>query len=245
MRLKTIAGNWKMNMNYEDAKALYNAILSSELPIDRRVIVAPPYVYLSEFSNNRNPKVFLSAQNCSSQQNGAYTGEISAEMLASLNIEYCLVGHSERRTYFHEKETDFKLKIKQLLDQKITPIYCVGETLDDRLGGKAFHVVKNQVQNALFEFENIDTIILAYEPVWAIGTGHTATSEQAQEMHAFIRDLISKKFGEQTASDISILYGGSVKPSNAVELFTQEDIDGGLIGGASLDVGSFLEIIKA
>lgn len=245
MRVKTIAGNWKMNMNYGDAKALYDAVLTSELPIDRRVIVAPPYVYLSEFSNKRNSKVFLSAQNCSSHRNGAYTGEVSAEMLASLNVEYCLVGHSERRTYFHEKEADFKLKIQQLLENNIIPVYCVGETLEERLEGKALHVVKNQIQNALFEFENIDEIILAYEPVWAIGTGHTATSEQAQEMHAFIRDLISKNFGEQTANNISILYGGSVKSSNAAELFAQNDIDGGLIGGASLDVESFLEIVKA
>lgn len=245
MRVKTIAGNWKMNMNKDDAKSLYNAVLISELPVDRRVILAPPFVYLSEFANNKVPEVFLSAQNCSSYNNGAYTGEISAEMLASLNVEYCLVGHSERRTYFNERETDFKLKIQQLLKNKISPIYCVGESLDNRLGGKAFHIVKNQIQDALFEFEDIDNIILAYEPVWAIGTGHTATSEQAQEMHAFIRDLILKRFGEETANNISILYGGSVKPSNAEELFAQKDIDGGLIGGASLDVDSFLQIVNA
>jgi len=245
MRKKTVAGNWKMNMNYTEAKALFNSILAFEIPSDTEVIIAPPFIYLSEFSCENQKGLKLAGQNCASQTNGAYTGEISAEMLSSIGVEYCLVGHSERRSYFNETEKEFVEKIQLLLDQEISPIYCVGETLSDRDSGNAFAVVKQQIEGALFNFENIAGIVLAYEPVWAIGTGKTASAEQAQEMHAFIRTLISNKFGENVAEQISILYGGSVKPANAVELFSKPDIDGGLIGGAALSSESFQSLINS
>ncbi|MDD3724400.1 MAG: triose-phosphate isomerase [Bacteroidales bacterium] len=252
MRRKIVAGNWKMNLSFSQADDLINEIIDKledmELEEDKRVIICPPFPYLELLSDSTvDTQIDNGAQNVSAYNNGAYTGEISSEMLSELEIDYCIIGHSERRKYFNESNKEISEKLQRLLEKEITPILCVGESLEERESGKHFDVVKTQIEESLLvhPMENIDDVIIAYEPVWAIGTGKTATSEQAQEMHAFIRSLLREKHGEEFADGISILYGGSCNAKNAKELFSNPDVDGGLIGGAALKADDFIAIIKS
>ena len=209
-------------------------------------MVCPPSIYLEMASDFADESFFtVGAQNVSEHENGAYTGEISAEMLAAVDIEYCIIGHSERRKYFEESNSALAEKANKLLDNDITPIFCCGEVITEGEKNIHFEVVKKQIEEGLFHLnkDEFSNIVIAYEPVWAIGTGLTASPEQAQEMHAFIRKMISEKYGEKIASETSILYGGSCNPTNAAELFSQQDVDGGLIGGASLKANDFVKII--
>tara|TARA_B100000683_G_C12476290_1_gene549695 strand:+ start:1278 stop:2024 length:747 start_codon:yes stop_codon:yes gene_type:complete len=246
MRRKIVAGNWKMNLNHPDSTRLIDEINTSEIHSDTELIVAPPSVYLSSF-NKKQLHFSLSAQNIHFEENGAFTGEISAEMLSSLNINYAIVGHSERRSLFHETDEIIFKKVESLLKYKVTPIFCCGELKEEREEGRAFKVVSNQLNNLLTHLneDQIKKVIIAYEPVWAIGTGLTASPEDAQKMHQHIRGSIADQFSIETAENISILYGGSCKPENAKDIFSQDDIDGGLIGGASLDCKSFLSIANS
>jgi len=251
MREKIVAGNWKMNMTRETGLSLVGEIyrgLNLDDSTEVKVIIAPPFPFLFEMRDWINPEtlLFLSAQNCHQEKNGAFTGAVSAEMLASYDCDYCIVGHSERREFFGEDDTLINHKIQRLLENDIKPIYCCGESLEERESETHFEVVGAQIQSALqgFKKDELVNVVVAYEPVWAIGTGKTATPEQAQEMHAFIREKLSQVLGNE-AEEISILYGGSVKPDNAKELFSQKDIDGGLIGGASLNATDFLQIIHS
>ncbi len=248
MRKNIVAGNWKMNMNHQEALALYNGLISNESEMDEnvQVIIAPPSIYLSEFSQIKSNRIALAAQNCNENEKGAYTGEISAGMLENLEVQYCLVGHSERRAYYGETNELLKKKVDALLQSERTPIYCFGEVLSDRETGNHFNIVKEQVIKALFHLneQQIIKVVFAYEPVWAIGTGVTASPEQAQEMHEFVRELLAEKYGQTTAEAISILYGGSCKPANAKELFANPDVDGGLIGGAALKIETFVPVVN-
>lgn len=251
MRSKIVAGNWKMNLSFEKADDLLYKLgeqLEKGFPQDVELIVCPPSVYLelaTDFAQEVEFKV--GSQNVSQFLKGAYTGEISAEMLSSIDVDYCIVGHSERRKYFKESNQDLALKVENLLEFGIQPIFCVGELLEERESEKHFDVLKKQLTEGLFnlspsEFSNI---VIAYEPVWAIGTGKTASPAQAQEVHAYIRNLISEKYGKELADETSILYGGSCNAINAKELFAQADVDGGLIGGASLLPMDFIAIAKS
>ena len=238
-----------MNCTFDQADELINGIMekleSTELPRETQLIVCPPFPYLEMTSDYANDSYFMvGAQNVSDQEKGAYTGEVSAEMLESCEIDYCIVGHSERRAYYGETDALVAAKVDKLLEHNLNPIVCVGEVLEEREANRQFDVVKTQVEKGLFHLdaENIKKIIIAYEPVWAIGTGKTATPEQAQEIHAYIRSLLVEKYGKEVADEISILYGGSCKPGNAKELFACPDIDGGLIGGASLKAEDFVAI---
>ena len=252
MRRKIVAGNWKMNMSFSEADDLLAQIIAdiadNGKPVDVDVVICPPAVYLELATDMASGKpVLVGAQNASSFENGAYTGEISAAMLESLEVDYCIVGHSERRKYFNESDEELASKVKLLLAHGITPIFCCGELLDDRNDDKHMEVVSNQIGNTLFHLdgEEFQKLVIAYEPVWAIGTGKTATPEQAQEMHAFIRALIAMKYSGETADQCSILYGGSCNAANAAELFSKKDVDGGLIGGASLKADDFVLIIRS
>lgn len=252
MRKHIVAGNWKMNLTFSEADELLDELMSEleqvELSRDTQVIVCPPFPYLEMTSDYANDSYFLvGAQNVSDQEKGAYTGEVSAEMLESCEIDYCIVGHSERRAYYGETDALVAAKVDRLLAHGLKPIVCVGEVLAEREANRQFDVVKTQVEGGLFHLteEQIKQVIIAYEPVWAIGTGKTATPEQAQEIHAYIRGLLAEKYGQAVADDISILYGGSCKPTNAKELFAKPDIDGGLIGGASLKAKDFMGIVTA
>jgi triosephosphate isomerase len=249
MRKHIVAGNWKMNCTFDEADELINGIMekleNTELPRETQLIVCPPFPYLEMTSDYANDSYFMvGAQNVSDQEKGAYTGEVSAEMLESMEIDYCIVGHSERRGYYGETDKIVAAKVDQLLKHGLKPIVCVGEVLEEREAGKQLDVVKRQVEEGLFHLtaEQMKEVVIAYEPVWAIGTGKTATPEQAQEIHAHIRSLLTTKYGKELADEISILYGGSCKPSNAKELFACPDIDGGLIGGASLKADDFVAI---
>jgi len=248
MRQKIVAGNWKMNKTFTQAEDLVSEIanhIDNHEP-DCEVIVCAPAVFLEVAGDYaEESQLRTAAQNVSEHERGAYTGEISAEMLASMEVRYCLVGHSERRQYFGETDKVLAQKTERLLENDIRPIFCIGEVLEERESGKEFEVIENQLNNGVFVFnkDEFSNIIIAYEPVWAIGTGKTATSEQAQEMHAFIRQLIAKKYDAETADSTSILYGGSCNPKNAKELFANPDVDGGLIGGASLKAEDFAAII--
>ena len=245
MRKKIVAGNWKMNLNRDKAHKLLELIKSNSYPDDVEVIIAPPSIYLETFSSVKN--LLISSQDVSSNENGAYTGEFSAEMLSSLNLKYAIIGHSERRQYHGEDDKLIYKKALQLLKNNISPIYCCGESLEDRNNDNHFEVVKSQLEIFLNELTDSDfsNFVIAYEPVWAIGTGLTAKPSDAQNMHHYIRNLIDSKFGSEIAQSIPILYGGSCKPSNSRELFSMNDIDGGLIGGASLDAQSFSSIINS
>ena len=236
-----------MNMNNSAAHSLFQSLNNAETVSSTKIIVAPPSVYLSGFSSNKSKNIYLAAQNCSDNENGAYTGEISASMLYSIGVGYCLVGHSERRQYQNESDLLLKQKINVLIENKVIPIFCCGENLDKRESGDFYKVIQSQLENSLFHLSNseIKEVVIAYEPVWAIGTGVTASPGQAQEIHAFIRSLLVEKYSLETAEEISILYGGSCNASNAKELFMNKDVDGGLIGGAALDVDSFWAIIKS
>ncbi|AJW62831.1 triose-phosphate isomerase [Elizabethkingia sp. HX WHF] len=250
MRKKIVAGNWKMNKNYTEAQELMHELdrYKKHNAINCEVYIAPPALYITTAKNiflNDNVGVF--AQDMSEHTSGAYTGEISADMLASVNATGAIIGHSERRQYHGETDSHCNRKVKLALDNGLVPIYCNGETLEQRKSGQHFEVIKNQTEVALFTLsaEEIKKVVIAYEPVWAIGTGETASPEQAQEIHAHIRSLIAAKYGQEVADEISILYGGSVKPDNAKEIFSKPDVDGGLIGGAALKIEDFTAIIKA
>ncbi|WP_347175184.1 triose-phosphate isomerase [Polaribacter uvawellassae] len=251
MRSKIVAGNWKMNNDVEETKNLVKGIRKAikRFPLkNTRVIVAPTFVNLtSAIKKAKKSKIEVVAQNMHQESNGAFTGEISAEMLKSIGVKTVIIGHSERRSIFGETDELLAEKVNQAIQNDMEVIFCFGEQLEDRKSDNHFKVVQNQLENGLFHLEAIawNQIVLAYEPVWAIGTGETASPEQAQEMHAFIRKLLQEKYNTSVADNTSILYGGSVKPSNANEIFSKQDVDGGLIGGASLNVDDFTEIIKA
>lgn len=249
MRKKIVAGNWKMNLHHQEAKSLLNDLNAKVGQLDEYVdvIIAPPSIYISEFGVSlANSKIGLAAQNCSHESYGAFTGEISASMLKDVGVSYGIVGHSERRLYQNESNELVKAKIIALSANHIIPIICIGENQSERENGSYFEVIKTQL-NALVEIENVKQInfVLAYEPVWAIGTGLTATADQAQEVHAYIRSYLQEKIGLLKSESTSILYGGSCKPENASELFACHDIDGGLIGGASLNAESFIRIAQS
>lgn len=248
MRSKIVAGNWKMNKNLEQTEALL-AELSAKLPDTKaEVMVAPTFVNLAAAVRNlESSRIEVIAQNMHFAESGAYTGEISADMLLNIGVDVCIIGHSERRAYFGETDDILAKKVKTALEKGIRVMFCFGEELEDRKSGNHFKVVESQLRNALFSLDASawSQIILAYEPVWAIGTGETASPEQAQEMHAFIRKTIANSFDNSIANNVSILYGGSVKPANAEEIFSKPDVDGGLIGGASLVADDFIAIIKA
>ncbi|MEG1574071.1 MAG: triose-phosphate isomerase [Bacteroidales bacterium] len=250
MRKNIVAGNWKMNENLQQgvelAKGVECALKGRKPNCD--VIIATPFIHLATIANTIDTAtVGLSAENCADKVSGAYTGEISAAMVASTGAKYVILGHSERRAYYHETPAILKEKVLLALSNDLKVIFCIGEVLEERESGKEYKIVKSQIEESLFNLSAADfgKIILAYEPVWAIGTGKTATSEQAQEMHAFIRETVAVKYGKEVAENTSILYGGSCKPSNAKELFANKDVDGGLIGGASLDVEQFMGIVDA
>ena len=252
MRKKIVAGNWKMNKNYSDGLALFSEVVNmakDEIRGDQQVIVCAPYIHLNSLTAlaNGHAQVSVGAQNAHQEESGAYTGEISASMLASVNVEYVILGHSERRQYFGEDNALLAKKTDIALKNNLKPIFCIGETLVEREGGSYFEVVKSQLAEGTFHLstEDFAKLVIAYEPVWAIGTGVTASSDQAQEIHAFIRKEIGAKYGQAAADNTSILYGGSCNPKNADELFSQADIDGGLIGGASLKSRDFIDIAKA
>ena len=252
MKKLIVAGNWKMNTGIEEGIQLsseLNTYLSSKnLPSNKRIIISPPYTHLYPISKIISPSLItLCAQNCASTENGAYTGEISAQMLKEIGVKMVILGHSERRQYFKEDSDILLKKIKMALKYNLEIIFCVGESLKERENKTYFDVIEKQIKDTLLTLEEneIKKLIIAYEPVWAIGTGKTATPEEAQEMHEFIRNLIKNKFGEKIAENISILYGGSCKPGNAKEIFGKKDVDGGLIGGASLKAQDFEKIIEA
>jgi triosephosphate isomerase len=251
MRKKIVAGNWKMNKTLEEAKMLTSEIMgmvADEIKGDTVVILGVPFPYLIPVKNQlgARSKILLAAQNCSDHDFGAFTGEVSAPMLKSIEIPYVIVGHSERRQYFGEGGKLLATKVDIALANSLTPIFCCGEPLEIRDKGTHEELVKKQVEESLFHLspEQLLKVVIAYEPVWAIGTGKTATSQQAQEMHAVIREHLAGKYSPEVANEISILYGGSVKADNAKELFSCPDVDGGLVGGASLKSREFVEIIK-
>ena len=247
MRKKIVAGNWKMNTICPEGVELAKAVAarSIELPEGVGLIVAPPFTHLYSVSEAlKGSKVGLSAQNCADHVSGAYTGEVSVNMIKAVGCQWTILGHSERRQYYGETDVKLVEKVKLALEAGLGVILCVGENLDEREAGRHFDVCTEQIKNVLYNFtaEDMKNIVVAYEPVWAIGTGKTATAEQAEEIHACIRKVLAEKFGAQVADDTTILYGGSCKPSNAKELFAQPDIDGGLIGGAALKADDFIQI---
>jgi triosephosphate isomerase (TIM) len=251
MRKKIVAGNWKMNKSFFEAEELIadiaEALEDMELN-DTEVVVCPPFVYLEMATDiAEESDIKVGGQNVNDKDSGAYTGEISAPMLQSMEVDYCIIGHSERRKYFSEDNAFLKRKVDAVLNHDIRPIFCCGELLAEREAGNHFDVVRTQLEESLFHLssEQFYQVVIAYEPVWAIGTGVNASPEQAQEMHAFIRQLIAQKYDTEIANDTSILYGGSCNARNAAELFAQRDVDGGLIGGASLKAEEFIEIIKS
>ena len=249
MRKKIVAGNWKMNTTLEEgvglAKDVNEALKHAEVECD--VVICVPFTHLASVNAVIDTKLGLGAENCADHKSGAYTGEVSASMVASTGATYVILGHSERRQYYGETAETLKEKVALALDNNLTPIFCIGEVLEQRENGSYLDVVKSQIEDALFGLSaaEFSKLILAYEPVWAIGTGKTATDDQAQEVHAHIRSVIAGKYGKEIADNTSILYGGSCKPSNARALFAKPDVDGGLIGGASLDAESFMGIVTA
>lgn len=246
-RRNIAAGNWKMNKKAEDAKDLFDKIVDVNVPEGVEVIMAMPSIYLSWGAQGvyEKGRVNVAAQNCHDKTAGAFTGEISAPMLASIDVPYVLIGHSERRAYFNEDDALLASKVNAALAAGLSPIFCCGEPLEIRKKGSQESYVAEQIEKALFHLsqEQLDRVVIAYEPIWAIGTGETASPQQAQDMHQSIRTLLKKKYGRDVSDNMSILYGGSVKPNNAKELFAQEDVDGGLVGGASLDAEGFEQII--
>ena len=250
MRKKIVAGNWKMNTSVAEGVELAKAVVAKVNEISKGVtlIVAPPFTHLAPVAEVlKDSPVGLSAQNCADEPKGAFTGEVSAAMLKGVGCAYTILGHSERREYYGENAEKLAKKIALALENGLKVIFCVGEKLKDRTFNHHFDVVSQQISEVLFNLtaEQMANVIIAYEPVWAIGTGETATAEQAQEIHAFIRSTLNAHFGEKVAENTTILYGGSCKPSNAKELFACPDIDGGLIGGASLKADDFIAIAQA
>ncbi|MEM8526577.1 MAG: triose-phosphate isomerase [Bacteroidota bacterium] len=245
MRQKIAAGNWKMNMNYQDGMSLAQTVGSGGIPEDVQVIIGTPAIHLVDASKIEG--ISVAAQNCHHAEKGAYTGEISVDMIASTGATHVILGHSERREYFGENDALIAEKVKLVLSKGLIPIYCCGEKLEVREAGNHTTLVEDQIKEGLFHLsaEDFSKVIIAYEPVWAIGTGVTASPEQAQEMHQHIRSLIASKYGNEIAEGTSILYGGSVKPANAKEIFAKADVDGGLVGGASLKANLFLEIANS
>ncbi len=251
MRKKIVAANWKMNLSLEEGKNLVDSILSNlpELSEQKQVVIAPSFVHLSQTVSQLEEYDFINvgAQNCASEASGAYTGEVSATMLHSAGVSHVILGHSERREYFREDDTLLVKKIGQALERNLRIIFCCGEPLEVRDADKQNQYVEKQLEAALFHLnaEQLSQISIAYEPIWAIGTGRTASSAQAQDMHHHIRQVIATKFGKDAADAMTILYGGSCNASNAAELFACSDVDGGLIGGASLKADTFLPIVNA
>ncbi|MBN2681868.1 MAG: triose-phosphate isomerase [Bacteroidales bacterium] len=248
MRKKIVAGNWKMNMDVEQSKTLTLDVLNKKLSKDVDVILCPPFTSLGLVAEIcKLSSIKIAAQNCSNKPQGAFTGEVSASMIKSAGAEYVIIGHSERRAYYGETNEILKEKTDLVLENGLKPIFCCGEVLSEREKNIHFKVVKSQISESLFHLnsEKIISTVIAYEPVWAIGTGLTASPEQAQEMHSFIRSMLTEKYGQEVSEKISILYGGSCKPSNAAELFANKDVDGGLIGGASLVAEDFAGIINS
>ncbi|MCD4681173.1 MAG: triose-phosphate isomerase [Bacteroidales bacterium] len=251
MRKKIIAGNWKMNMSFDEAEdLLFNIVdkLDPNLPKNIEVVVCPPAIFMELATDVADDSLMkIGGQNISNHESGAYTGEISASMLGSLEVDYCIIGHSERRKYFKESNQLIGEKVTVALKNGIKAIFCCGELLNEREAQNHFAIVKTQIEEALFHLDekSFRSVVIAYEPVWAIGTGVNATPQQAQEMHAYIRKLISGKYGAEIADITTILYGGSCNSQNAKELFANPDVDGGLIGGASLDAEEFLKIINS
>jgi triosephosphate isomerase len=248
MRKQIVAGNWKMNNDYVDSEQLVSKLREQYIESETEVIIAPPFTSLLCSSNLlKGSRINVAAQNMHYAENGAYTGEISAGMLKSIGVDTVILGHSERRAYFNETDALLAKKVNAALKNNMRIIFCFGEELSDRKSGNEEAIVEGQIKNALFHLPASawTNIVLAYEPVWAIGTGETASPEQAQDMHAFIRKTIENKYSSDLSADVSILYGGSVKPANAKEIFSKEDVDGGLIGGAALDVTQFTAIINA
>ncbi len=249
MRTKIVAGNWKMHKNAAETSALLDELIE-KLPNGKeaQIVVAPTFVNLaSAVRQLENTNILVAAQNLHQAESGAFTGEISADMLKSVSVDWVLIGHSERRAYFHESDALLASKVDTALKHDMTVIFCFGEELKDRQSGNHFNLVENQLKDGLFHLDGVQwgRIVLAYEPVWAIGTGETASPEQAQEMHAFIRETVRSKYGSDVAEDLSILYGGSVKPENAREIFSKPDVDGGLIGGAALKADDFARIVES
>ena len=250
MRKNIVAGNWKMNLNRIEGIALVEDVLA-KLPTDNNthVVFAPSYVYLHKVAKMcaNTSKVVAAAQDCSANEKGAYTGEVSADMIASCNARYVVLGHSERRANFKDSNELLKTKVGQAFTNDLKVIFCCGESLAQRESGVHFDWIKTQISESLFHLssEEFKNIVIAYEPIWAIGTGVTASTDQAQEMHAFIRNILVEQYGNEVALSTSILYGGSCKSSNAKELFSSQDIDGGLIGGASLNSDDFIAITQS
>ena len=249
MRKQIAAANWKMNLSYSEAESLLDALVAQAPPMqgDRLALIAVPFPYLllAKQKLAATQAVWVTAQNCAATNNGAYTGEVSAAMLQSMQIAYVLIGHSERREYYHETNAVLTEKINRALESGIKPVFCCGEPLAIREAGTENQFVETQLQESLFHLsaEQITGFIIAYEPIWAIGTGKTASSDQAQDMHRHIRSVLAARYGQSVADSISILYGGSVKAANAVEIFGKPDVDGGLVGGASLNATEFSSIM--
>jgi triosephosphate isomerase len=251
MRKQIAAANWKMNLSLTEGEALLDAINAKPHSLDPNQVaifaVPFPYISMAQAKVGAKSNVYVAAQNCSNKLSGAYTGEVSVTMLQSMCVKYVVIGHSERREYFNESNELLAQKVDICLENKTTPIFCCGEPLDIRESATQNEYVAKQLSESLFHLteDAISHVVIAYEPIWAIGTGKTASSDQAQEMHAFIRSQIASKYGASVADSISILYGGSVKSANAVEIFSQPDVDGGLVGGASLIADEFVAIINA
>lgn len=251
MRKQIAAANWKMNKTFQEGKQLLQEIIDSDIQPkqDQEIIIAVPYPYLINSREQVAGKanIHIAAQNCHHKTSGAFTGEVSVDMLNSIQINHCIVGHSERREMFHETNAMLAEKINLCLSTGITPIFCCGEPLSVREQDIQNQYVETQLNESLFHLnsDDVQRVVIAYEPIWAIGTGRTASAEQAQEMHAHLRAVIAKQYGNAVADNISILYGGSVKGANATELFGQPDVDGGLVGGASLVASEFVQIIKS
>ena len=250
MRKKIVAGNWKMNLDYNEGVSLFSEIVNmvkDERKGDQLAVICAPFIHLNSLAKLGGNDVKIGAQNIHDKESGAYTGEISAKMVKSVGVEYVILGHSECRQYQAESDELLAAKTKIALANDLKPIFCIGETLDERNNGSYYEVIKKQLVEGLFSLteEDFRKVVIAYEPVWAIGTGLTATPEQAQDIHAFIRSEIEANYGFNVADDTTILYGGSCNPGNAASLFSQKDIDGGLIGGASLKSRDFTDIIKA
>ena len=251
MRKQIATANWKMNLTLQEGEKLMNEILDAKIFLEpqQEAVFAVPFPYLINIKNTIGEQLnfYVAAQNCASEKSGAFTGETSAQMINSIDISYVLIGHSERREYFHETNEILAKKINLALANNLKPIFCCGESFEIRTANSQNDFVKKQLEESLFHLstEEISKMIIAYEPIWAIGTGLTASSQQAQEMHAHIRKVLADKYGSITAENISILYGGSVKAANAVEIFSQPDVDGGLVGGASLNAQEFVAILKS